>query len=255
MPTPVLFDNLQPETTTGDQLDTVLKGAQTLDICIGFLSTPGLEKLAAWLDGMSPESRVRLLVGMAPEGWKDWGVTAKAAATFLARHLQQQGANTPPYRERTAVVLDRLEQHRRAGRLEVRQRLAARTLHAKLYLWTDHAATPAALIGSSNLTDQGLSGQGELNVYVRREASLTPLAAWFAARWQEDDSFHAPQVLADARVKIQKVGPAKRQPAAPPEPDVTPARSEPQPSKSGLSGCFSRVVGLFLLTWLFSCGR
>ena len=84
--TPVLFVPLQPTNTTGDQLDAVLKIVKMLDICTGYLSTPGSEKLATWPDVMDSDERFRLLFGMAPESWKDWRTTPKAAATFLACH-------------------------------------------------------------------------------------------------------------------------------------------------------------------------
>ena len=201
MPDPVLFDNLTDQTTTGTRLRTLLKGARTLDICCGYLSTPGLETLCDWLDAMPPDARIRLLLGMAPNDWKDWGTTPKAAATFLARHLTQhrQGSDDRRFRTRTADVLRKLDRHRQAGRLEVRQRLVASgALHAKLYLWKANDGRPAGLVGSSNLTRGGLTGQGELNVHVQREANLAPLSAWFDARWEERASYRAPAVLEEA---------------------------------------------------------
>lgn len=206
MSDPVLYDNLRNATSTGERLDVALKGAQTLDICVGYLSTGGLEQLDRWIEDMAPESRVRLLVGMAPSRWKPGKASPPAAAAFLAKHLAQQGRRDPRNRTRAAAVLQRLELHRAAGRLEVRQRLSPKPLHAKLYLWTDRAAVPAALVGSSNLTGQGLREQGELNLQVSSAGDAAHLAAWFDDRWREPASYHARQVLAAARSRLEDSG-------------------------------------------------
>ena len=135
---------------------------------------------------------MRLLIGMAPTGWQYGRATAKSAAYFLAQHLDYDPAASP--------VLQRLEQHRRAGRLHLSLRLVrAGRLHAKLYLWTAQQGTQGALVGSSNLSDSGLSEQGELNVYVQRPDALQHLERWFAERWQEPHSYAVSSVLRDAQ--------------------------------------------------------
>ncbi len=191
-----LIDNLSAATGTGPYLDTALAGATRLDICTGYVSASGLARLANWLDGMNPDARGRLLIGMAPQGWQYKGATAKAASYFLAQHLD--------YSPSTIPILQRLERHRQDGRLELRLRLTEPSrLHAKLYLWKRAADEGNGLMGSSNLTENGLGDQGELNVHVQRAEALRYLIAWFDARWQEPDSFAAPELLDTARQVVE----------------------------------------------------
>ncbi len=181
---PDLFDNLA-DRSTGAQLTAFLTEAQVLDICVGFVSTPGLERLVDWIDSMAPDARVQLLVGMSNStAWKRGGGRVS--------------------KERIAAVLDRLFSYQDAGQLAVKQRLVKQhldnhDLHAKLYLWLNRAGQSAALVGSSNLSERGLASQGELNLHVQQALYLEQLRSWFNARWLEDTS----RGLTDIRDVIQ----------------------------------------------------
>ena len=60
-------------------------------------------------------------------------------------------------------------------------------LHAKLYLLfrPDPINPTVGYLGSSNLTQAGLSGQGELNVDVLEHDACQKLAQWFEERWND----------------------------------------------------------------------
>ena len=60
-------------------------------------------------------------------------------------------------------------------------------LHAKLYLLfrPDPINPTIGYLGSSNLTQAGLSGQGELNVDVLEHDACQKLALWFEKRWDD----------------------------------------------------------------------
>ena len=60
-------------------------------------------------------------------------------------------------------------------------------LHAKLYLLfrSDPTNPTVGYLGSSNLTQSGLSLQGELNVDVLDHDACQKLAAWFEERWND----------------------------------------------------------------------
>ena len=62
-------------------------------------------------------------------------------------------------------------------------------LHAKAYLcWYDNHAEPgAAVVGSSNLTLAGFSGNTELNVRVTGDAEMAALREWFDALWEDSE--------------------------------------------------------------------
>ena len=76
-----------------------------------------------------------------------------------------------------------------AGRVEVRAYLRSR-LHAKAYLcWYQkgHAEPGAAVVGSSNFTLAGFTGNTELNVRVTGDAEMAELRRWFNDLWQDSD--------------------------------------------------------------------
>ena len=62
-------------------------------------------------------------------------------------------------------------------------------LYAKTYLcWYDNHAEPgAAVVGSSNLTLAGFSGNTELNVRVTGDAEMAALREWFDALWEDSE--------------------------------------------------------------------
>ena len=82
-----------------------------------------------------------------------------------------------------------------AGLVEVRAYLRS-PLHAKAYLcWYEgHAETGAAVVGSSNMTLAGFSGNTELNVRVTGDAEMEALRDWFENLWEDSED------IADALV-------------------------------------------------------
>ena len=82
-----------------------------------------------------------------------------------------------------------------AGFVEVRAYLRS-PLHAKAYLcWYEgHAETGAAVVGSSNMTLAGFSGNTELNVRVTGDAEMEALRDWFENLWDDSED------IADALV-------------------------------------------------------
>ena len=74
------------------------------------------------------------------------------------------------------------------GKVEVRAYLRS-PLHAKAYLcWYDNHAEPsAAVVGSSNLTLAGFTGNTELNVRVTGDAEMAALRDWFDALWEDSE--------------------------------------------------------------------
>ena len=60
-------------------------------------------------------------------------------------------------------------------------------LHAKAYLcwYRDHAEPGSAVVGSSNFTLAGFTGNTELNVRVTGDAEMAELKRWFEALWAD----------------------------------------------------------------------
>ena len=187
------LDNADPARTLGQHLQQAVPGAQRLCLCTGYVSGPGLEFLAEWLDQLDPQAEAQLLVGMPPTGWKYPPSTATAGATYLRSHL---GADAGPL---DLEVWPRLAAQEEAGRLELRLRAPFHAMHAKLYLWQTAAGPWQGVSGSSNLTHSGLRAHRprlELNTTLTAEQAHWA-CSWFHTHWQAPPSRRAPQVWAE----------------------------------------------------------
>ena len=103
----------------------------------------------------------------------------------LAEEFREQltfGAPTNP----DEASLRKLARQIRARKVVVKLFLQ-HPLHAKLYLLfrSDPVNPTVGYLGSSNLTQSGLSLQGELNVDVLDDDACQKLAAWFQERWND----------------------------------------------------------------------
>jgi hypothetical protein len=74
----------------------------------------------------------------------------------------------------------------KSGKVEVKAYLRS-TLHAKAYLcwYENHAEPGAAVVGSSNFTLAGFTGNTELNVRVTGDAEMEELRRWFEELWAD----------------------------------------------------------------------
>ena len=97
-----------------------------------------------------------------------------------------EGVSVLPQERGTAAAVAQLHDLVAAGKVEVRAYLRS-PLHAKAYLcwYADHAEPGAAVVGSSNLTLAGFTGNTELNVRVTGDAEMAALREWFDALWAD----------------------------------------------------------------------
>ena len=137
------------------------------------------------------------LVGMPPTGWKYPPSTATAGASYIRSHLtgnrRRQGTEAGSLDLEVWHHLAALEE---AGRLELRLRAPFHAMHAKLYLWQTAAGDWQGVSGSSNLTQAGLTGAGELNTSLTAEPAQQALR-WIHTHWQAQSSRRVPQVWAE----------------------------------------------------------
>lgn len=208
---PTIYDNIEQHLLGALRL--TLQDAQSADCCVGYFNLRGWGRLAdivaTRFDGSSDHC-MRVLVGMhrAPEEemrlaqravrqetWLD-GPTAARLRRRAAESFKGQLAFGVPTTE-AEHALQQLARQLRARQVRVKLFLRY-PLHAKLYL--AHRADPiaplVAYLGSSNLTQAGLSGQGELNVDVLDQDAAHKLQCWFDERWSDSFAFDISDELA-----------------------------------------------------------
>ena len=230
---PVSFvDNTGSSTVDGFMRNEVA-GARKALVCVGYVSEPGLELLADWLDLMDPDGELLLLVGMAPRSWKFLAKSTDAHATYLLRSMQTRASDL----DRT--LLERLAAHQRVGRLQVRLRDPRNQIHAKLYLIQTGSDEWKGLAGSSNLSESGLTKPGEFNQVLDAPAAAQA-SRWMSRQWGAPPSQRVAGVWQALLDKASSAGMDGRQ--------ASPDRSDGR--RTGGSGCWKLVLGLSLTSGL-----
>lgn len=196
---PRIFDNIQDELLP--TLRATLTTSRRADFCVGYFNLRGWQAIDDLIQPWIPEQgqQCRVLIGMqrpshdevrdlyraaSGDGGLDNAQVKRLQTQFAAQLREQITLGIPTGRDEAG--LRRLATQLRAGQVVVKLFLPY-PLHAKLYLlFRDDANNPVTgFVGSSNLTLQGLSRQGELNVDVLEHHGCQRLAEWFEDRWNE----------------------------------------------------------------------
>lgn len=196
---PRIFDNI--DSSLLPALRETLNVSERADFCVGYFNLRGWKRIDEYVERWAGGEGqcCRLLVGMQriaqdelKAAFSVGGLEApmdNQSALHLKKKLadefrQQLMIGAPTNQDE--VALRRLAAQIRARKVIVKLFLR-HTLHAKLYLMfrPDPISPAVGYLGSSNLTQAGLSHQGELNVDVVDQDACHKLAAWFDERWTD----------------------------------------------------------------------
>ena len=200
----ILHASTDPDLLT--RLREMLDSSARADIAVGYFFMPGFGAISAELSGLD---KVRILVGRADRQVIEAVAAGLQQPDALQARLDSDGL--VQRRERAAVgqdsvdriadgvsLLPQTEDAQNAvsllrdmvasGKAEVRAYRRS-PLHAKAYLcwYDDHAEPGSAVVGSSNLTLAGFSGNTELNVRVTGDGEMAALRDWFDALWEDSE--------------------------------------------------------------------
>ena len=191
--------------TFTEDFKAILTEARSADIAVGYFFMSGFTEVAHELSGVA---KIRILVGRTDRAVLDDIAAAinhnDTLGEYLSRYAptrrsendslkdeaaRQVGssAGTAPQTDREQQSITRIRDLIAAGRLEVRAYLKER-LHAKAYIchYNSAAVEASAIVGSSNFSLAGFSGNTELNVrFDGRE--VRELDAWFENLWQDSE--------------------------------------------------------------------
>jgi len=192
---PKIYDNIELKFETG--LLSHLNDADSVDYCVGYFNLRGWRSVCDKIDDL--KGACRLLVGMLkspkelireefenPDNLMIDNEKANNYKKELALEFAEQLTIGSPTQQ-DENVLQMLLSQLKAGKVVIKLFLRHQ-LHAKLYL--AHCpklsnSPKLALLGSSNFTQSGLSGQGELNIDVTDEDAAIKFAKWFDDRWND----------------------------------------------------------------------
>ena len=188
------------------RLKEMLGSSARADIAVGYLFIGGFGAVS---DDLARLDNVRILVGRTDRQvleevalglQQNQALRARLDADALVRRSQRsqiaqetvarvaEGVAVLPQERGTEAAVSKLRDMVAQGKVEVRAYLRS-PLHAKAYLcWYDNHAEPgAAVVGSSNLTLAGFTGNTELNVRVTGDAEMESLRDWFDALWEDSE--------------------------------------------------------------------
>ena len=208
----ILHSKTDPDLLT--RLREMLDSAARADIAVGYFFMSGFEAVA---DSLKHLQKVRILVGRTDRHILEEVASGLQQAHALYARIESEGmirrgerdgiaqqavnhiaegVSMLPQDKGSEKAVKTLRDLVAAGLVEVRAYLRS-PLHAKAYLcWYEgHAETGAAVVGSSNLTLAGFSGNTELNVRVTGDAEMEALRDWFENLWEDSED------IADALVK------------------------------------------------------
>ena len=184
----------------------MLGSANAADIAVGYFFVSGFEAVA---DEITQLEKVRLLVGRTDRRTlEEVAAGIQQAEALRARVLGEelvkkskrpevaaqsvaavaQGVAQLPQTDEAQGSVRKLRDFIASGRIEVRSYLRSR-LHAKAYLcwYSGHAEPGSAIVGSSNFTLAGFTGNTELNVRVTGDAEMAELKRWFDELWKDSE--------------------------------------------------------------------
>ncbi|MBN1199676.1 MAG: DEAD/DEAH box helicase family protein [Bacteroidales bacterium] len=198
-----LIDNTRDEYQLGALLRECLLNPSFSEISIasGYWDLPGMADLLPELDAFlsRPDTSFRLILGEEP-----------SVKAYQVRNPQQPDPDFPgKYLGKNLEELDLKEEYARVVRLlsshlkpggKVQIRVYRKGfLHAKCYLMGRSSENAIGLIGSSNFTRRGLSGNLELNQlednnstvnFIRQNLQQHPShRSWFESLWNESEEW------------------------------------------------------------------
>ncbi len=188
------------------RLKEMLRSSDRADIAVGYFFISGFGEVAKELDQLE---KIRILVGRTDRQVLDevalglqqaQALRARLDADSLVQRRQRpeiaqqaidqiaEGVSVLPQSKETEQAVTRLRDMVASGKVEVRSYLRS-PLHAKAYLcwYDDHAEPGAAVVGSSNFTLAGFTGNTELNVRVTGDAEMATLRDWFNDLWTDSE--------------------------------------------------------------------
>lgn len=203
-----IYDNIEVKFKEGLQGIMASGGVERVDFCVGYFNLRGWNMIVNQVDELpggyvyendEQKYRVcRLLVGMhrPPEelirniygqsnNYVDADYANKCKLQIAVEFKKQLLIGLPTKQDEW--TLRRLSSQLKDGKVVVKLYLKE-PLHAKLYLAyrpTDFSSKIIGIMGSSNLTYSGFTGQGELNADFTDSDHVKKLANWFDDRWND----------------------------------------------------------------------
>lgn len=215
-----IYDNIESKFVEGLQNLITDTGIKRVDFCVGYFNLRGWDMVVNEIDNLPGDyvyednDRVfrccRLLIGMhRPDEELIRQLYSKSTipdAAYVQR-CKQEIARTFKKQlllglptKKDEWTLRKLSAQLKDGKVCVKL-YVKEALHAKLYIAHNPDSSRynlSAILGSSNLTYSGLTGQGELDADIENSRDLEALDQWFNDRWTSRFCIDITKELIDA---------------------------------------------------------
>ena len=196
---PRIFDNIDQHFRPA--MAETMAVSDRADFCVGYFNLRGWQSIDEYVErweggeghccrllvGMQrlPQEELRIARSLSADGRQLDNQTAMRMKVKLAGEFREQLTIGSPTNEDEAGLRNLSRQIK--TRKVVVKLFLRHALHAKLYMLfrPDPINPTVGYLGSSNLTQSGLSQQGELNVDVLDHDACGKLAQWFEDRWTD----------------------------------------------------------------------
>ena len=215
-----IYDNIDTLFKKGLQ-DTISNmGVKRVDFCVGYFNLRGWDLVVNEIDNLDGDfvyekdkqvfRRCRLLIGMhqpdeelvrqlySKDQLHDANYVQQCKLEIAREFRKQLLLGHPTMKDEW--TLRRLSAQLKEEKVCVKL-FVDYPLHAKLYLAyrpNDNFHKITAIMGSSNLTYAGLTGNGELDADIENNRDLDALAEWFDDRWNDKFCIDITKELIDA---------------------------------------------------------
>lgn len=215
-----IYDNIDTKFQKGLQDIITNLGVRRVDFCVGYFNLRGWDMVVKEIDEIPGDyvyendktvfRRCRLLIGMhqpdeelvrklySKQQLPDANYVQQCKLEIAREFRRQLLLGRPSMKDEW--TLRRLSEQLKSEKVCVKLYVAY-PLHAKLYLAyrpDDNFNKITGILGSSNLTYSGLTGNGELDADIENGRDLEALAQWFDERWNDRYCIDITKELIDA---------------------------------------------------------
>lgn len=160
-----------------DRANYLAEGSDTVKIAVGYFYVSGFDLLK---ENLQDAEEIQLIIGRQTDAQ-----TRDELVKGFREDLDKVEKN-----EETEQGVNRLYQLIHDDKVDVKIYTKSR-FHPKMYLFNyeNKKVSGSAIVGSSNLSPSGLTGNVELNVEKTDSPSIRYLNNWFDEIWEESDEF------------------------------------------------------------------
>lgn len=215
---PEFIDNKNESKRLDKVLETYFfKGGDSIEIAVGYFYFSGFQLIAKSLSenqNLEQEGFLKFIISPQTDRvtakilQQGYGIDSK---TLAIREFEEDLLNSP--NEWVELFVDLVQRKKIQFRIYVKDFFHAKAYMSSTPIAINQTKSFASIVGSSNFSESGLTGNRELNLGTREDKLYRQLKEWFYDLWDNHtEDFHEDllQVIESSGIRNQKIGETKR---------------------------------------------